>query len=161
MANQDAFNAAAFAYTGNHAILGAVAQAMGIEKTLALNAQVYGQLGVGYGQQLKAQADIEGDADLQTAFGVMKKVMTDLGIDFEVIEHDDSHIAFKVGGCPIYAGAAIAGWENQTIAVNCGGAAIGFLDAAAKQLNPNLAWRMRSFRSSVEDGCVEELVLEA
>ena len=86
---------------------------------------------------------------------LMEKLLT------TVIEQDASHIACKVGGCPIYAGAAAAGWENQKIAVNCGGAAMGFLDAAAKQLNPKLSWRMRAFRSSVEDGCVEELVLEA
>ncbi len=161
MASQDAYNAAAFAYAGNHALLGAVIQEMGPEKAVALDGQIYTQLGAAQGRQLKAQAGIEGDADLQTTFAVLSQVMTTLGIDYDVIERSPELIAVKVGRCPIYAGAAAVGWENQMIAVTCGAAAMGFLDAAAKQFNPKLTWRMRTFRTNLEDGCIEELVLQA
>ena len=160
MASQEAFNAAAFAYAGNLAVLGAAAQIMGMDKTIELDALVYGKLGAAQGQQLKAQAGIEGNADLQTTFTVLSQVITTLGIEYEVIESSPEMIAMKIGKCPIYAGAEAVGWENKQIAVTCGAAAMGFLDAAAKQFNPKLTWRMRTFRSSPEDACVEELVLE-
>jgi hypothetical protein len=160
MASQEAFNAAAFAYAGNHALLGAVAQIIGMDKAIEVDSQVYGQIGVAQGQQIKAQAGIEGDADLQTTFSILSQIVTTLGIDYEVIESSESLVAIKVGMCPIYAGATAVGWEHGMIAASCGAAAVAFLDTAAKQFNPKLTWRLRSFRGSQQDGCVEELVLE-
>jgi len=50
--------------------------------------------------------------------------------------------------------------DNKTIEAGCKAGAITFMDSAAKQLNPNLSYRLAKFRSSADDCCEESLVLE-
>ncbi len=41
----------------------------------------------------------------------------------------------------------------------CRASAIGFMDAAAKQLNPKLSYQLQKFRSNADDYCEEAVLL--
>jgi hypothetical protein len=159
MSQQDAFNAATFSYTGLFAIFGALAQQMGFDSVMELDANVFQQLGQMQGQMFREQAGIEGDVDAQMAFSILRGVVDTLGIDYKLVEETPSRVAIEVGHCPIHEGAKTVGWEPDMIAASCNAGSMHFLDAAAKQLNPKLTWRLVKFRGDDCQGCIEELVL--
>ncbi|MCJ7548928.1 MAG: L-2-amino-thiazoline-4-carboxylic acid hydrolase [Anaerolineae bacterium] len=159
MSQQDAFKAATFSYSGLFAIFGALAQQTGFESVMELDANVFRQLGQVQGQMFRDQAGIDGDVDAQMAFGILRGVVDTLGIDYKVLEETPSRVAIEVGPCPIHEAAKAVGWEHDMIAASCNAGSMHFLDAAAKQLNPKLTWRLVKFRGDDCQGCVEELVL--
>ena len=49
--------------------------------------------------------------------------------------------------------------DGATIEAMCRAGAIRYMDMMVKQLNPNLSYLLREFRSSADGYCVEEVVL--
>ena len=158
MATQDAINAARFAYAAYDAFLAGVAQEMGMERTLALQAKAMESMGVAQGQMLKEQTGIE-QADAQTVYAVLSQMLDGIGFITEVLEAGPQRIAFKAGQCPIFEAAQVVGFDRATVEAICRSGGICFMDAVTRQLNPNLCYRLHAFRSSADDACVEEIVV--
>jgi len=160
MANQDKLQGATNAFTMYFAYLNGVARQMGIDKAIALSAEVDKAMGGARGRMIKEQAGgVEFDAIAASA-AARKSIMEDFGIESKPISEKPDEVVVQCGKCPIYDGAQVAGLDTATIEAQCRDCSIGYMDALVKQLNPNLTYRLRKFRQSADDSCEEEIVLE-
>ena len=159
MANADTLRGAKTAFTFFYAYLNAVAQEIGMERAVAIDAEISEMMGLAQGQAIKSQVDLE-EIDLATASALANAGIDEgLGISSEVTEESAERIVSKVGRCPIYEAAQAVGMDNTTIEAICRATAIRYMDAMVKQWNPNLSYRLREFRSSADGHCIEEVVL--
>jgi hypothetical protein len=159
MAMEDKFDGAKTAFGFYFAFLNAVAQEMGMEKAAALSAKVDEKLGAVQGKMMKEQAGTKEfdakSASLQ-ASGVIAEA---LGIKSEMIEGTPQKAVMKCGRCPVYEAAQMAGLDAKTMEAMCRGGSLKFMDAMVKQLNPNLSYKLKKFRSAADDFCEEEVAL--
>ena len=65
----------------------------------------------------------------------------------------------KVGKSPIYESAQALGMDTKAIEASCRASCIKYMDAIAKQLNPNLSYQLTKFRSAADGYCEEVVVL--
>jgi len=158
MTKEEAFNAAQFAYAAYDAFFDAVAQQVGREQAIAIQDQAMQALGAAQGQMMKAQAGIE-VTDAETAYAVISKAIEIIGIETELVDSSPDKVVFKPGRCPICEAAQALGWDKETREAGCRSSSIPFMDAAVKQLNPNLSYRLTRFGAGQGDSCLEEIVL--
>ena len=107
----------------------------------------------------KEQAGIE-ECDAKAATELAETFIEGLGIGSEVIQESPQEVVSKVGRCPLYEAAQLLGLDAETIEGLCRAGALKFMDAMVKQLNPNLSYQLRKFRSAADDFCEEAIVLE-
>jgi len=160
MTIENTFNGAKSGLIFMHAYLNQIADEIGMEKALALDTKTCQALGTAQGMMIKDQAGAE-EVDVKTA----EKLLTDMieesfGIASEVVEENQNMITCKVGRCPIYEAGEMLGMDNNAIEAGCRAGAITFMDSAAKQLNPNISYKLTKFRSSADDYCEESVELE-
>jgi L-2-amino-thiazoline-4-carboxylic acid hydrolase len=159
MAIQDTFNGAKTGLTLLNAYSEAVAQAIGMEQATALLTMTCENLGAAQGRLMKEQAGIE-EFDAKTAqLLLMKAIEEGFGIQSEVIEETPEKVVVKVGRCSDYESAQAVGMDAEAIEAACRACSIRFMEAMAKQLNPNLSYQLVKFRSAPEDNCEEAIVL--
>ena len=158
MAVEDTFNGAKNGYLMLQAYTNTVAQAIGMEQALALATQMSETMGAAEGMMYKEQAGIE-EFDTKAAYQGLIASIEGIGILSEVIEESPKKIIFKVGRCPIYEAAQELGMDTKAIEANCRASSIRFMEAMAKQLNPNLSYQLTKFRSAADDYCEETVVL--
>ena len=158
MTKEEAFSAAQFAYAAYDAFFDAVAQQVGREQAMAIQNQAMLALGAAQGQMIKAQAGIE-VKDAATAYAVISNAIGIIGIETELVESSPGRVVFKPGRCPLCEAAQSLGWNDETREAGCRSGAIPFMDAAVKQLNPDLSYRLIGFGSGQGDSCLEEIVL--
>jgi hypothetical protein len=159
MAMEDKFDGAKTAFGFYFAYLNAVAQEMGMEKATALNAKVDETLGTMQGRMMKEQAGIK-EFDAKTAgLQASDAIAEALGIRSEMIEGTPQKAVMKCGRCPVYEAAQMGGLDAKTIETLCRDGSLKFMDAMVKQLNPNLSYKLKKFRSAADDFCEEEIVL--
>ncbi len=160
MTVEKTFNGAKSGMTFMHAYLNSVAGEIGMDQALALDTKTCQALGAAQGQMIKEQSGAE-EVDLKTAEKMLFAMIEEgFGITSEVAEENPDIITCKLGRCPVYEAAEMLGMENKAIEAGCKAGAITFMDSAAKQLNPNLSYRLTKFRSSADDCCEESVVLE-
>ena len=159
MTTEDLFNGAKTAFTFYDAYFNTVAQELGTERALALHTRMCETMGAAQGQAAKQQAGVEA-FDAQTAFPVLNAVPESIGIHSEVVEQSPQRVMIRPGRCSIYEAAQALGLDHETIETLCRAGPIRFMDAMAKQLNPNLSYRLVRYRSGPDDCCEEEIVLE-
>ena len=160
MTIENTFNGAKSGLIFMHAYLNQIADEIGMEKALALDTKTCQALGTAQGMMIKDQAGAE-EVDVKTA----EKLLTDMieesfGIASEVVEENQNMITCKVSRCPIYEAGEMLGMDNNAIEAGCRAGAITFMDSAAKQLNPNISYKLTKFRSSADDYCEESVELE-
>ena len=76
-----------------------------------------------------------------------------------MIEESPHEVSFKVGRCPLYESAHMLGLDAETIETLCRAGAVRNMDTMVKQLNPNLNYQLRKFRSGTDNFCEEVIVL--
>jgi predicted ArsR family transcriptional regulator len=157
MAAQDAVNAARFAYTAYDTFLMGVAQEIGLDCALEVQAKAMEAMGTAQGQMLKEQTGIE-QADAQMVYGILSQMLDGVGFATKVMEAGPERVTFRAAQCPIYEAGRLIGLDHTTIEAICRSGGICTMDAVTRQLNPNLRYQLRTFRSSAEAGCVEEIV---
>lgn len=158
MTIENTFNGAKSGLIFMHAYLNAIADEIGMEQALALDTKVCQALGTAQGMMLKEQSGAE-EFDLKTAEKLLKGMIEEsFGIASEVVEEKQNMITCEVGRCPVYEAGEMLGMDNNAIEAGCRAGAIAFMDSAAKQLNPNISYKLAKFRSSA-DGCCEEAVV--
>ena len=77
----------------------------------------------------------------------------------EVIEESPQKVSFKVARCPLYEAAQELKLDAETIEALCRAGPVRNMDSMVKQLNPNLNYQLRKFRSSEENFCEEMIEL--
>lgn len=88
----------------------------------------------------------------------MKEGFGSSDIVLDVLEASPTAIRWKVGRCPDYEGLQKAGLDNKTVECHCRCGEKRW-EGLVKQLNPNLIFKMRTFRSKPDDFSEEEIVL--
>lgn len=151
-------DSARFALTFYQAYVQAAAEEMGMERALQLHAKVFETAGAQHGQTLKDKAGSK-EVDIKAALALLKTAPESLGIDMEVIEEGPQKLVLKCGKCSIYESAQTLGLAPDAIETLCRRGPAAAMDAAAKQLNPGLSFRVARFRSAPDETCTEELVL--
>jgi len=159
MATTDTLRGATNAFTFVFAYINTVGQEIGMEKAIALDAEMCAMMGAAQGQAIKAQAGLD-EIDLATAAALADASIEEgLGIVSEVIEKSAQRIVSRRGRCPIYEAAEMLGMDNESIEAMCRAGALRYMDTMVKQWNPNLSYRLREFRSSADGHCIEEVVV--
>jgi hypothetical protein len=159
MAIEDTFNGARNGLTFLHAYINTVAQEIGMERALALDTKVNEALGATQGKMIKEHVGIE-EFDAKAAHQpLINAIEEGFGILSEVIEESPQRVVFKVGRCPVYEAAQALGMDAEAIEANCRATSIRYMEAMARQLNPNLSYELRKFRSAADDSCEEAIVL--
>jgi len=159
MATTDTLRGATNAFTFVFAYINTVGQEIGMEKAIALDAEMCATMGAAQGQAIKAQAGLD-EIDLATAAALSDaSIEESLGITSEVIEKSAHRIVSRVDRCPLYEAARMLGMDNESIEAMCRAGALRYMDTMVKQWNPNLSYRLREFRSSADGHCIEEVVL--
>jgi hypothetical protein len=158
MASEDAFMGAKTALTLLDAYVNTVAQEIGMERAIALMTKMCEFAGAMQGKMMKEQSVIK-EFDAKAAWSLVKSFKDRLGESYEVLEESPQRVVVRNGRCPIYEAAQTLGMDAKTIETSCRAGPMRFMDAAAKQLNPNLSLRVREFRSTPDGFCDEEIVL--
>jgi len=158
MAIEDVFNGAKKAMTLFDAYTNTVAQEIGMERALSLMTKMCENMGAMQGKMMKEQSGIK-EFDAKAAASLLKTVPEGLGISVEVLEESPKKVVHKVRKCSVYEAAHMLGMDAKTIETMCRASSARFMETIAKQLNPNLSFRVTKFRSAPDDFCVEETTL--
>ena len=158
MASKDAFTGAKTVFMLFDAYVNTVAQEIGMERAVSLMTKTCEYLGTMQGQIMKEQARII-ECDAKTARSLMKTLTEDLGIKNHVIEESPKKVVSRATKCPVYEAGQTLGMDAKTIETICRASFNRFDDMLVKQLNPSLSFRLRKFRSTLDDFCEEEIVL--
>jgi hypothetical protein len=154
------FNGAKNGFTFLFAYLNMVAQDIGMERAMALDANMCEAMGAAWGQSIKAQAGIE-EADARAAVSLARAFLSEaIGISTEVAEEGTETVMLRVGRCPLYEAAQVLGMDNTAIEALCRTGAIRYMDAMVKQFNPDLDYELGQFRLSADAPCVETIAVE-
>jgi hypothetical protein len=160
MAVEDKFNGAKNAFTFFFAYLNTVAQEIGMEQAAALSTKVDETMGATGGKRIKEQAGT-GQFDAKAAALLARNSIEEgFGIASEVIEESPQRAAFRIGRCPVYEAAEAAGLDVKDIEALCHAGPLKYMNAMVRQLNPNLSYQLRKFRSAADDFCEEAIVTD-
>jgi hypothetical protein len=159
MAVEDKFSGAKNTFTLFFAYLNAVAQEIGMEQAAALSTKVDEAMGAAQGKMIKEQAGIEQFDAKAAALLARNAIEEGFGITSEVTEESPQRVAFKIGRCPVFEAAEAAGLDVKNIEALCHDGPLKYMNAMVKQLNPNLSYQLRKFRSGADDYCEEAIAL--
>jgi hypothetical protein len=157
MAIEDVFNGAKTAMMLFDAYLNTVAQEIGMERALALQTKMGEQMGTLQAMMMKEQSGIK-QFDAKVAWSLIRTIPDSLGVSIEVVEESPRRVVVKCGRCSIYEAAQMLGMDAKTIEAGCRAGPEKVMNAAAKELNPKLNFRVTKFRSTPDDFCQEEVV---
>lgn len=160
MSHEDKRQGAANVFGLYYAYLNNIGQEIGIDKAEEIGSQLFKMNGSARGQAIKAISEMDEFTAEGAAAAARKSILEDFGIVSNSIEESPQRVVVKCETCPVYNGARMAGMDSGSIEAHCRSASIGYMDALVKELNPRLKYRLRKFRTSEEDTCEEEIVLE-
>ncbi len=160
MSEKEVFKVATTVYTDFYSYFKVLAEEIGLERALALLTKQNEASGVVVGKKIKEKTGGKVLDVKETAHEIRKLAKGIGGID-EVIKENDQYVITKTGSgkCPNYEAARAAGLDHDTIGKLCTKGSLRFLDTVVKELNPDLSYRVKKFRSSPDDYCMEETVL--
>jgi hypothetical protein len=158
MSKQAVLEAAANTYTFYLALFNALVQEVGEERANALQAKTLEGFGAMQGKMARAQTDVE-EFNAETAFQFTKLVPESLGMTLEVVEASPDKVVFRAHRCPVYDAGLLMGQDHASMEATCPVASLKFMDAMAKQFNPNLSYQCVKYRAGPDDYCDEALVL--
>ena len=157
MSIEDTFNGATAAMTFMDAYIKTVADEIGMEEAVNLLTKMCESMGTMQGKILKEKAGA-GKFNAKAAWSLVKTVPEGIGIGVEVIKESQQEIVVKTGRCPLYAAGQSLGLDNNTIETMCRKGSVRLMDTMTKELNPNLSYQLRKFRSAMEDFCEEAII---
>jgi L-2-amino-thiazoline-4-carboxylic acid hydrolase len=135
-----------------------VAQEIGKEQAVSLMAGMFENMGKIRGKMIKEQTSSK-KFDAKAAWSQIKVLKDTIGEHYEVSEESPQRVVARIGRCPFYEAALMLGTNPSTIETGCRAGAARLADATLKQLNPNLSFMIRKFRSIPDDFCEEEIIL--
>ena len=113
MSVEEKFDGAKNAFSLYRAFFNEVAQEIGMEKAVALDAKVGKAMNAGIGKMMKEQAGTQ-EIDAKTAYMMTSKAIEEgFGIRSEVKEENSQKVVFNVGRCAIYEACQMAGMDEN------------------------------------------------
>jgi hypothetical protein len=159
LAQEDAFKAATTALSLYGAYLSAVAQEIGMDRALAIQNKTFESMGAHQGQMMREQSHLQ-EHNAQTAWALISTIPKTLGVDLKVEEESPQRVSVRCDRCSVFEAAQSLEMDVKGIEAFCKAGPNRFMDAMARQLNPDLKFQVGKFRSSSDDFCEEELTLE-
>jgi hypothetical protein len=154
MGMEDTYNGATAAMTFFNAYIKTVADEIGLDRAVNLFSNMCETMGAIQGKMMKKQAGTE-EIDAKTAWSLVKAVPEGIGISSEVMEESSQEVVVKLSKCPVYTAGQMIGLDIETM---CRNGSARLMHAATKELNPNLSYQLRKFRSGSDDFCEEAIV---
>ncbi|MGD1120099.1 MAG: hypothetical protein ABR886_11545 [Dehalococcoidales bacterium] len=136
-----------------------VAHEIGTERTLGILTKMADFGGTIAGKSMKQQAP-DKKFELKTALQWAENTLKENLIPYQITEETPQKVTIKVTKCSNYDAAHMAMMDDKTIEAVCRTCNIRFQDVLFKQLNPGLSARIKKFRSTPDDFCEEEILLE-
>jgi len=157
--NEDVFNGAMAGFVFFDGFYSEVVEEIGEEKTLSLMDKMGMSLGKMQGKMLKSQArrDKIRIVTPSIARSLIGSIFAGLGMETEIIKDTPEKISLDVKRCPAYEAGKLMGLADENL---CRHSAVKFMDTVVKQLNPNLSYELKKFRTSSDDCCREVIVLK-
>ena len=157
--NEDVFNGAMAGFVFFEGFRNEVAEEIGEEKTLSLMDKMSISLGKMQGKILKSQArsDKIKKVTPSIARSLIGVIFAGLGMETETLNETPEKFSLNVKRCPVYEAGKLMGLVDENL---CRHGAVKFMDNVVKQLNPNLSYELKNFRTSSDDCCQEEIVLK-
>ena len=159
MATKDAFTGAKTGFMFFVTFFNAVAQEIGMERTLGIMTKMSENMGAMQGKMMKQQAGTK-EIDAKTAWSLLKTAVEDLVLSFQIVEESPKRVVVRAGRCAVFEAAQALGIDAKNVEAVCKAGGNRFDDMLVKQLNPSLSFRLRKFRSTADDFCEEEVILE-
>jgi len=128
-----------------------------MDKALGLLTKMCESMGAMQGKILKEQAGAE-ELNVKAAWSLVKSVPVGIGIGAEVIKESQQEIVIKAGKCPLYSAGQMLGFDNKTMETMCRKGSSRLMDTMTRELNPNLTYQLRKFRSGADDFCEEAII---
>jgi hypothetical protein len=157
MGIEDNYNGATAAMTFFDAYMKTVADDIGMDRAVSLLTKMCETLGEMQGQMMKTQTGPE-EIDAIAAWNLVKSIPEGIGISSEIVVESPQEIVFKMGKCPVYAAGQMLGLDSDTIETLCRNGSTRLMHNATRQLNSNLSYELRKFRSGLNDFCEEAIV---
>ncbi len=158
MATKDGFAGAKTGFTFLNAFVGAVAQEIGMERTVSIMTKMCENLGAMQGKMMKQKAGAK-EIDARAAWSLLKPAVDNIVLKFQVVEESPKRVVIRSGRCAVFEAAQALGIDAKTVEAICRAGGNRFDDSLVKQLNPSLSFQLKKFRSTADDFCEEEVVL--
>lgn len=155
MAREDAYNAAAAAFSMYGSLLKDVAEELGADRALRFHAKQGDNFGTMLSGMLKERLG-DADPDVATVRKVVSEAGGGFGFDPEIQETDTS-VSFTYPACPIYDGLKMAGWTHEEIREACHKTVEREM-AVLRESYPGLSGGL-AFRPTPDSPCVESFSL--
>ncbi len=157
MGMEDTYNGATAAMTFFNSYLKTVADEIGMKRAVELFAKMCTTTGSMQGQMMKEQAGTD-EIDAKAAWSIVKAIPEGIGISSEIIAESPQEVVVKLHNCPVYTAGQMLGLDAETIETMCRKGSAQLMHNATKELNPNLSYQLRKFRSGPDDFCEEAIV---
>lgn len=156
MNGEYAFNAAKSMASELATYVMAVAQKYGKQEAFDLLFSTFDQYGRRIGNMLKQQ--LEGkEANVHNIYDVVVPVFAVQGFELEKIEESANDIIVKIPRCPLYEGCQEAGAPAEEF---CECMAKPLMSGIVEAINPKARHKFLKRRTSAEDYCIEQTVVE-
>lgn len=159
MAKEDNTSGVQRAYAVLFAYVTAVVEEVGTEKAFGILSKVVEKRGEDDGRALVKKLGIK-EGDIDSGLAVYSAFLAEGGI-FHEVEKTRDRALIRVSKCPIYTAYYQSGFAcDWLVEAMCKNMALPLITSILKQVNPRFRAMVRRYRSSSEDYCLEELVLE-
>lgn len=159
MARQESTSGVHRAYAVLFAYIIATIEEMGSEKAFTLLSKVVEERGKEDGKALIRKLGIQ-ETDLDAGLAVYSAFLTDGGISHQ-IEKTGQQTLIRIQKCPMYTAYYSSGLAcDWLVEAMCKNVALPLVTSVLKQVNPKFKAKIRRFKTSSDDYCLEELVLE-
>ncbi len=125
-------------------------------RALEILATTYEDIGAYRGLNYKNQSEIK-NFNAEKAFPILKKVVEELGMDYEIQQMDPEKVVVKLGRCPIFEAAKFGGLDPENFC-HCG--AMKYMNTLLDQLNPKLEYEINKIKAEEKDFCITTLKLK-
>lgn len=159
MSIEDTFNGAKSAFMVYQSLFSEVAEELGQERALALNAKATERAASETGKMIKEQMDVEEMGIMDAAALVRSSIEQTFGIASEVIEEGENRIVFRLHRCSVHEAARDTGMDAEATEAQCRTGAVAYMSAVLKELNPRLGYELVQCRTSPDGFCEEAVTL--
>lgn len=156
MNDERGFLAAQKAYALYAAFFQAVAREVGMEKALALHASVHAEHGIASARALEDRM-IDTPFNLRKLGFILQESDVKIGIDWQLAQMNGASALLTNGHCALYDGYRSGGLDEATAEALCQTGAPAQLGAMLKEFDPRICYRLKFYRGTPGEACIEEI----
>lgn len=145
-------------YTAWFSYILAVSDDFGTEKALELLSRVVEVVGEATGKRLIKHLGVQGKG-VDIGFALYSSLLDSYGVEHQIVEKTGDLASIKIGNCPIYGALKNVGWCREMREGLCKNLFLPYIATILRQVSPRVKLRLRRYRASSNDYCIEEIFL--